>query len=211
MITKSLQSTIEKLGKKIKKWKHYLPIINLALFIGAISLTIICVMFVYYPPEDTLESEKHGEVMPPKKKSSSSLATPPKTIDHYDLILSNNPFSPNRTAWTPPETKTDTKHGGDSTKHEELIASQQSQAQAEQQKPKGTPKKITLRGILILGETRKALIENPDKSKNPKAFIFIEEGEEIAEYKVKNIEPDLVKLDWYGEEQVFTLRSNIKK
>ena len=75
----------------------------------------------------------------------------------------------------PPETKTDSKH------EEGGVA----QPEENQQKPKGTPKKITLRGIMILGDTRKALIENPDKTKNKNNFIFIEEGEEVVEYKVK--------------------------
>ena len=64
---------------------------------------------------------------------------------------------------------------------------------------------------MILGDIRKALIENPDKTKNKNNFIFIEEGEEVAEYKVKNIEQDQVKLDWYGEEHIVNMRSNIKK
>jgi hypothetical protein len=127
----------------------------------------------------------------------------PKPINQYELILSNNPFSPNRTAWAPPETKAVPKH-----LEEEIVQSGENQ---QQKKPRGTPKKITLRGILILGSTKKALIENPDQTKNKKPFIFIEEGEEIAEYKVKNIEPDQIKLDWYGEEQVVVMRSNIKK
>ncbi len=210
MNTRSLQFAFENLGKTIKRWKHYLPIINLALFIGVIGLAIMCVLFVYYPPENTIKSEKRGEETPIKKKASPSLAITPKTIDHYDLILTNNPFSPNRTSWTPPEAKTDpTKPGGDPTKHhhEEEIA----QPVVNQQKPRGTPKKITLRGILILGGTRKALIENPDQTKSKKPFIFIEEGEEVAEYKVKNIETDQIRLDWYGEEQVIVMRSNIKK
>jgi hypothetical protein len=201
---------MKNLGKKIKKWKHYLPLINLALFISAISFTIVCVMFVYYPSENTIESEKNREEIPVKNKPLPSLTMTSKTIDHYDLILSNNPFSPNRTAWTPPEAKTGQKHA-DSAKHEEEAAAAAAASVENQQKPRGTPKKITLRGVLILGETKKALIENPDKTQNQKAFIFIEEGEEIAEYKVKNIESDQIKLDWYGEEQVVVMRSNIRK
>ena len=46
---------------------------------------------------------------------------------------------------------------------------------------------------MILGDIRKALIENPDQTKNKKPFIFIEEGEEIAEYKVKETEQDQIK------------------
>lgn len=197
---KSLQYVIEAFGKKIKQWKHYLPIINLALLIGVTSLAIICVLLVYYPPENITKPEKHIEETLLKKNLLTPLAIDNKTADYYELMLSNNPFSPNRTAWNPPETKTDSKH-------EEVAA----QPVENQQKPKGTPKMITLRGIMILGDTRKALIENPDKTKNKNNFIFIEEGEEVAEYKVKNIEHDQLKLDWYGEEHIVNMRSNIKK
>ena len=197
---KSLQYVIEAFGKKIKQWKHYLPIINLALLIGVTSLAIICVLLVYYPPENITKPEKHIEETLLKKNLLTPLAIDNKTADYYELMLSNNPFSPNRTAWNPPETKT-------VSKQEEVAA----QPVENQQKPKGTPKMITLRGIMILGDTRKALIENPDQTKNKKPFVFVEEGEEIAEYKVKNIEQDQLKLDWYGEEHIVNMRSNIKK
>ena len=197
---KSLQYVIEAFGKKIKQWKHYLPIINLALLIGVASLAIICVLLVYHPLENITKPEKHLEETLLKKKPLVPLSIDNKTADYYERMLSNNPFSPNRTAWIPPETKTDSK--------QEVVTAQSAQ---NQQKPKGTPKKITLRGVMILGDIRKALIENPDKTKNKNNFIFIEEGEEIAEYKVKNIEQDQVKLDWYGEEHIVNMRSNIKK
>ncbi|HLE86275.1 MAG TPA: hypothetical protein VI727_01270 [Candidatus Brocadiaceae bacterium] len=199
---KSLQLFIENFGKKIKQWKHYLPIINLALLIGVASLAIICVLLVYRTPENITKPEKHIEETLLKKKPLVPLSIDNKTADYYELMLSNNPFSPNRTAWNPPQTKTNSRQ-------EEGAA----QSTENQQKPKGTgtPKKIALRGIMILGDTRKALIENPDQTKNKKPFVFIEEGEEIAEYKVKNIEQDQVKLDWYGEEHIVIMRSNIKK
>ena len=199
---KSLQLFIENFGKKIKQWKHYLPIINLALLIGVASLAIICVLLVYRTPENITKPEKHIEETLLKKKPLVPLSIDNKTADYYELMISNNPFSPNRTAWNPPQTKTNSRQ-------EEGAA----QSTENQQKPKGTgtPKKIALRGIMILGDTRKALIENPDQTKNKKPFVFIEEGEEIAEYKVKNIEQDQVKLDWYGEEHIVIMRSNIKK
>lgn len=199
--TKSLWFVIETFGKKVKLWKHYLPIINLVLLIGVIYLTVVSVLLVYSPPDDAIKSEKYGEEIPMKIDPLPPLDMDAKPINDYELILSNNPFSPNRTAWAPPETKAESK------KQEEAIV----QATENQQKPRGTPRKITLRGTLILGGIRKALIENPDQAVNKKPFIFIEEGEEIAEYKVKNIEPDQIKLDWYGEEQIVVMRSGIKK
>ncbi|KXK28984.1 MAG: hypothetical protein UZ01_02428 [Candidatus Brocadia sinica] len=200
--TKSLWLVLEAFIKKGKQWKHYLPLINLVLLIGVIGLTVVCVLFVYYPPENTFTLQKYREEISEKNNPLPSLDVNTKPIDQYELILSNNPFSPNRTAWNPQEVKRDSKH------EEEVV---QLQPVENQQKPRGIPKKITLRGILILGNTRKALIENPDQKTNQKPFIFIEEGEEIAEYKVKNIEPDQIRLDWYGEEQIVVMRSNIKK
>jgi hypothetical protein len=201
--TKSLWLILETFVKKVKRWKHYLPVINLVLLTGVIGLTGVCVLLVYNPPENTIKLEKYRGESPVNSKPLPSLDAGAKPIDHYELILSNNPFSPNRTTWNPPETK---KEAG----REEVAAPQVWHAE-NQQKPRGTPKKITLRGILILGNTRKALIENPEQTKNKKPFIFIEEGEEIAEYRVKNIEPNQIKLDWYGEEQIVVMRSNIKK
>lgn len=191
----------EFIGKKIKQWKHYLPVINLFLFIGAVSLAVICVLLVYYPPEIDVRPDKEGEGMPVKYTQLPPLQADAKPVSHYDLILSNNPFSPNRTVWATAEAKTGAK-----PMEEGVVPPAENEP-----KPRGTPKKITLRGILILGNTKKALIENPDQTTNKKPFIFIEEGEEIAEYRVKTIEPDHVKLDWYGEEQVVVMRSNIKK
>lgn len=198
--TKALQIVIETFNKKVKRWKYYLPMFNLILFIGVTSLAIICVLLVSYPQRNTIKSEKYGEEISLKKISLPPLLTDTKTINYYEPILSNNPFSPSRTRWNPPEIKMN------SIPEEGIV-----QSVVNQQKPKGTPKKITLQGILIIGNTRKALIENPDKMNNNKPFIFIEEGEEIAEYKVKSIEPDQIKLDWYGEEQVIVMNSTIKK
>ena len=192
---------IEPFVKKIKLWKHYLPIINLFLFIGVVSLAIFCVLLVYYPPETSMMPDKEEERMLAKNTLLPSLQEDTKPIHSYELILSNNPFSPNRTVWAPLEAKTEPKQ------HEEGVV----QPLENQHKPRGTPTKIILRGIFILGNIKKALIENPDQTLNKKPVIFIEEGEEIAEYKVKNIEPDHVKLDWYGEEQILIMRSNIKK
>ena len=196
---KSLLLVTQIFGKKIKKWKHYLPIINLALLTGVVGLSAISVLLVYYPPENSIKSEKYVENISIKNSPLPPLVMDSKPIDYYGLALTNNPFSPNRTAWNPPESKTPSKK-------EEVEKSQ-----AEQKKPKGTPKKINLRGIVIIGNDKKALIENPDTTKNKNPFIYIEEGDEVAEYKVKSIEEEQIKLDWYGEEQVIVLRSNIKQ
>jgi hypothetical protein len=201
----TLQPFLEHIGKKVKQWRHYLPIINLALFTGVVILLGICIAMVYYPPDTSKTSKSKIEPSSIKKPHLPSQNAGAKGADYYDLIQSNNPFSPDRTPLVSAEMKTETKK--EAAKHEENIA----QSVAEQQKPKGTQKPINLVGIMILGDIRKALIENPDRSKNDKSYIFIEEGEEIVEYKVKAINEDQIVLDWYGEEKIFVMRSNIKK
>ena len=199
---KSLQHVTNFFSKKLKQWKHYLPIINLVLLICTSALAIICVLLIYFPPESAVKKEKHVENISINKNLLTPLAKDVKSIDQYESILSSNPFSPARTAWVP-KTSAETK-----TAKEELPPPPKP---ADEQKPKEPPKKINLRGIMIIGGIKKALIENPDTSKNKSQFIFIEEGEDVVGYKVKNIEPDQVILDWYGEEQIIAMRSNIKK
>ncbi|MBI5676946.1 MAG: hypothetical protein HZC52_00300 [Planctomycetes bacterium] len=98
---KSLQPVIETFGKKVKQWKHYLPIINLALLIGIAGLAIICVLLVYHPPENITKPEKYIEETLLKKNPLTPMSVDNKSADYYELMLSNNPFSPNRTAWNP--------------------------------------------------------------------------------------------------------------
>lgn len=208
--TKSLQLIAGVLKKRVKQWKYYLPMINLAFFAGVAVLGIICVLQVCNPPEDTLKPEQYKEKLPGKEKPLPS-DKEARAIDYYEPMVSSNPFSPNRIAWVSPEEKKNLKNTiieKDDDEDEEEVA-QITKDRETQQKPRGAPAKITLQGILILGNTKKALIENPDKTGNKKAFIFVEEGEEIAEYKVTHIGADLIKLDWYGEEQVVAMRPNL--
>jgi hypothetical protein len=199
---KSLQHVTNFFSKKLKQWKHYLQIINLVLLIGTSALAIICVLLIYLPPESTVKKEKHVDNISINRNLLTPIAKDAESIDQYESILSSNPFSPARTAWAP-QTSVETK----TAKEEPPPATKP----ADEQKPKEPPKKINLRGIMIIGDIKKALIENPDTSKNKNQFIFIEEGEDIVGYKVKNIEPDQIILDWYGEEQIIAMRSNIKK
>ncbi|TLD40443.1 MAG: hypothetical protein JETT_3285 [Candidatus Jettenia ecosi] len=211
MNTKSVWVVIEIFKKKIKQWKYYLPIINLGLFVSVAILAILCVWLVYRPTEDVVRSEKYKEGPPVNKNLLPSLVTNAKEINYYEHMLSSNPFSPNRGAWVSSEIQKgstqEVREEGEDDDEEEGIE----QTVVSQQKPRGTPVKIVLQGILILGNTKKALIENPNKVANKKPFIFVEEGDEIAEYKVKNIESNLIKLDWYGEEQTVVMRPGIKE
>ncbi|HHT9109810.1 MAG TPA: hypothetical protein ACFYDZ_01465 [Candidatus Brocadiaceae bacterium] len=211
---KSLEIVFETIGKRIIRWKYYLPIINLILFFSVIGFAVICILLIYNPPEQMPRLSRHEE-SPLDVKSLPSLSTDAKPLDAYDLIMLNNPFSSTRTPWTSLETpvaasKTEAKTDvGQEEGEGEGEDSEQSPVS--QQKHAGSGPKIALQGILIFGSNKKALIENPDRSKSDKQFIFVEEGEDIGGYKVKSIEPDQVKLDWHGEELILVMRSTQNK
>ncbi len=202
---KSLQPILGKLGKKVKQWKYYLPILNLALFIGVISLAVICVLLVYYPPVATTKSEKNQTETPLQYSALPPIAVDARPMDAYEAIAAHNPFSPTRSQWNPQQTQQPKIEPKNTTTEDNEKPS------AQKQISKGTPAKVALQGIMIIGNERKALIENPNKTNSGKPFVFVSEGEEIAEYKVKKIESDQIILDWYGEEIIIAMRSNIKK
>ncbi|MCF6149079.1 MAG: hypothetical protein E3K37_10505 [Candidatus Kuenenia sp.] len=204
--TQYLQAVAKNLGEKVRHWKNYLPIINLVLLASLLGMAGVCVHLVYKPREDTIKREELVEKALDNRKQFTFLEKEKKAIDHYETLLSNNPFSQDRDDWKPVEKKNRIPKKDLSPKQVEPAA-----PKAEEQKPKGHPKPIKLFGILILGDVKKALILNPDRQNNESAYIFIEEGEEIVDYKVKNIEKDRVKLDWYGEEHIVVMRANIKK
>ncbi|MGQ3686178.1 MAG: hypothetical protein ACUBOA_14410 [Candidatus Loosdrechtia sp.] len=199
---KSLLHIIEILKKKVRQWKYYLPVINLIFFTSVICLAIICVMLACYPSGSKIKVPEYSkEVNSLRRNSLTSSLRGIRLIDYYEPVLSRNPFSPNRTVWTSSGGKEQLPHkenkNEDDRKDKPVISLG---------KPATRPVKIVLQGILVFGNTRKALIENPDKTGNKKPFVFVEEGEEIAGYRVKLIERDHVKFDWFGEEQIFVLR-----
>ncbi|MBM4054298.1 MAG: hypothetical protein FJ264_06445 [Planctomycetes bacterium] len=207
--TQYLQTVAKSLAEKMRRWKNYLPLINLVLLAGVLGMVGVCVLLVYKPQMETVKRAVVPEKTTDDKKQLAFLDMEKKNIDHYETLLSNNPFSQDRNDWKPVEKKKkDTK--ADSPSKEEAVSVPAS-AKTEEQKPKGSPKPIKLFGILILGDVKKALILNPDTTINKDAYIFIEEGAKIVDYKVKKIEKDKVKLDWYGEEHIVVMRANIRK
>ncbi|MCP4265876.1 MAG: hypothetical protein GY777_09925, partial [Candidatus Brocadiaceae bacterium] len=73
----------------------------------------------------------------------------------------------------------------------------------------GKPKKIILHGVIIAGNMKKALINNPLKGVSKKKTLYIQEGDELEGYKVTSIEKDRITLDWNGEEIVIMLYSGL--
>lgn len=203
--TQHLQAAAKSLAEKARHWKNYLPVINLVLLISLLGMVAICVLLIYKPQEEMIKRVEFVEKALDNGKQLTFLDKDKKTINHYETLLSNNLFSRDRNDWRPVEKKKITPKKNSSPKKEE------STPKEEEQKPKGHPKPIKLFGILILGDVKKALILNPDREKYKSAYVFIEEGEEIVDYKVKSIEKDKIKLDWYGEEHIFVMRANIRK
>ncbi len=72
------------------------------------------------------------------------------------------------------------------------------------------PKKIILHGVVIAGDMKRALINNPLKGVSKKTTMYVEEGDELEGYKVTSIEKDQIRLDWHGEEIIVTLYSGLK-
>ncbi len=77
-------------------------------------------------------------------------------------------------------------------------------------KPANKHKEFVLFGIIIYGNIKKALINNPLKGERETKTLYVEEGDELDGYKVKNIKKDRIELDWHGEEIDVLLYSGIK-
>jgi len=202
---KSIGSII---AHKIKQWKNYLPLINLVLMLILLSLVALCVILVNKSTKDAIERRTQFVKQSSENQVKfSSLKIDEEMINRQEYFLSNNPFSQDRTDWKPKKKKKPAKSKSKSMSQKEIKAL----VEEAKNRPKGDPKPIELKGILILGDIKKALIKNPDREKNKKPYIFIEEGQEIVDYTVKNISEDRIELDWYGEEHIVVMRSNIKQ
>ncbi len=51
-------------------------------------------------------------------------------------------------------------------------------------------------------DIRKALVNIPMSDLRMDRTLYVEEGDGLEGYKVTSIEPDRLRLDWYGEEMV---------
>lgn len=203
-----LKLTFENIGKKAKHWKNYLPIINLSLFGIIAILAIVCVFLVNAPAYDVRVLKKQIVSITIAKQDLPPLVVSEKEKDVYENISRNNPFSMHRKPW-----KTKPLKNKRITNRKIKIDHAPKKVEAvpppPPPKPRGKPKEIKLQGIIILGDEKKALIENPDRAKRKDPFIFIGKGEQILDYTVKDIEEDRIKLDWYGEEVIYVMRSKI--
>ncbi|MGR3317099.1 MAG: hypothetical protein ACUZ8O_01275 [Candidatus Anammoxibacter sp.] len=193
---KKLKFYIEKIMNYCTHWKDYLPITNMALFGTVVILSGIIIGLFFLPIL----------LLKPGKLDKKTLIDVDKTllvsrkyispdVNQFDSIGNKNIFRSSRTDWnvsTPivpiPE------------KEEKKIVKKKKTP-----KPKVKPEKIKLSAIVVFGDTRVALVENMDKSKNKDKFIYVKEGEDLAGYTVKSIERDKLIVEWNGEESIIML------
>ncbi len=69
------------------------------------------------------------------------------------------------------------------------------------------PTQIVLKGIVIAGNIKKALVNVPKPKVSEDRTLYVEEGDELEEYMVTEIEPSQIRLAWQGEEMIITFPS----
>ncbi len=178
------------INEGLKGWKKYLPLINITLFIGAITLGVIGGVLFHAVPSPLTGLERLKTKIPPQQVSVPAIQTNTTPQEGYDLVANENPFAPGRKEWEPPPPKV----GYDAQKQGEIKGP-----------PKVPPRKVALYGIAITENLKKALVRNPNPMPGASPFLYVEEGNDIGGYKVKSIEPNLIRLIWEGEESVVNI------
>lgn len=202
-----LQYYFENISNFVRRWKDYLPIINIALFGTVLILIGVTLLLLFLPasaPKVKRDQRSEQKRFEDIALFSQKRAKP--SINEFDPVYNNNPFASGRTDWVAFSTTPQPTPTPPPLQVEEKVV---------EEKPKLRPnmpvERIKLYGILIFGETRMALIDNVDKArKGDGNFIYIKEGEEIAGYTVKAIEQDKLTLQWDNEESEITLHKRIK-
>lgn len=195
---KKLKFYIEKIMICFTHWKDYLPITNMALFGTVVILTGIIIGMFFMPILHLKPGKFDKETLIGVDETllvSQKYIAP--DVNGFDSIGNNNIFRSSRTDWhvskplTPIPEKEEEK--------EKVVIKKNTP------KPKISPERIKLSAIVLFGDTRVALVENMDKSKNKERFIYVKEGEEVAGYTVKSIERDKLIIEWNGEESIIRL------
>ncbi len=94
----------------------------------------------------------------------------------YDLVVENNPFSPDRSSGI----------------------KEASSAEVMDQEVKVSGKTIALYGVIILGQNKTALINNPDPNSNDKDYLWVKEGDQVGELTVAGIKDDHILMSGKG-------------
>lgn len=185
--------------------KYLLYVTNFALICIVVILIIVSASIYFFMPvidasrlSEKVDIQEADETIPDVESIGiDSSEDEEQKGDAYTIITKRNIFSPQRKEWVVKAIK---------LKPVDL---------AKKRKPKkkaftGKPKKIVLHGIVIAGNIRKALINNPMTGVIKKKTLYVEEGDELDGYKVISIESDRIRLDWHGEEIVVMLYSGVK-
>ncbi|MGR3178410.1 MAG: hypothetical protein ACUZ8E_10180 [Candidatus Anammoxibacter sp.] len=192
---KKLKLYIDKIMDCFAHWKDYLPITNMALFGAVVILSGIIIAMLFLPILHLKPGKLDKETLIDADKTllvSRKYIAP--DVNEFDSIGDKNIFRSSRTDWKvsiPTEPLPE--------KEEKIVIKKKTP------KPKIKPEKIKLSAIVVFGDTRVALVENMDKSKNKEKFIYVKEGEELAGYTVKSIERDKLIIEWNGEESIIRL------
>ncbi|KHE93174.1 MAG: hypothetical protein K8F52_08305 [Candidatus Scalindua rubra] len=196
-----------------------LHVANLALF-GVVIILITASALIYYllPITDVTELSKMIDVQETEtERDTESPGTKLVGVDSkkddvieveaFGIIAERNVFSHERKEWVVKALIPKSSE----LKNKKMVRDDLAKkALAKKKALAGKPKKIVLQGVVIAGDLKKALINNPSKGVSKMKTLYIEEGDELEGYKVTSIEKDRIRLDWHGEEIVIMLYSGLK-
>lgn len=186
--------------KSLSGSKYLMSLINLFLVCVVIILFVISAIFYLLSPAKTISAitkpinieNSKGNLNNDMPVEIANNVEQIKSKEDYGVISARNIFSPERKEWITNATVKKVVNMGKKTNRKK------------KSKSKG-PRKIMLYGIIIAGDIKKALINNPIRGAGRNRTLYVEEGDEVEGYKVKSIESDQIKLDWQGEEIVVKL------
>lgn len=189
--------------KKLSSSKYLLPLANLILICIVIILFAISGVFYFSSPvkdiskvAGSIELQENEDgynkgIFSGVDKALGQI----KTNDDYSVISNRNIFSSERKEWVTNASILKTI----SVVKREI---------KKKNTPSRQPRKIILYGVILAGDIKKALINNPRMGAGRKRTLYVVEGEDVEGYKVKSIESDHIKLDWQGEEIIVKLYIN---
>ncbi|MDR4506372.1 MAG: hypothetical protein MRK01_16495 [Candidatus Scalindua sp.] len=173
--------------------------LNLVLFCVVILLSILSVAIYFFSAEKKIPVSLSKTDIPEMahyienaKLVGMMSDTDKNDTGYFDIVSSRNIFSPARKEWV-----TKPKVPKNLPTAKKIIE--------RKKEPPKPPRKIILYGIIMAGDVKKAMINNPQVGVRNKKTIYVEEGEDIEGYKVKSIEKDKIILDWQGNEMILKL------
>jgi len=186
-------------GSRYVLYTINLGLLCLLLILGIISVALYSISTKRETSISHMDtnSSKNTQNLENKKLATIIKNKENKSKEDFNIIFSRNIFSAERKEWViKPKLP-------EPIKPENIVPIIKT--------PPKPPKKIVLYGIIMVGNVKKAMINNPNLGVRNQKTIYIEEADVIEGYKVKSIESDQVKLDWQGEEIILKLYSDPEK